>query len=400
MASDKRRKKVRDRIAGLQQDERRRLYKYAARLRRAAAEAPDKTKHRPDCATWDDEDGLPPAVEKRRRRHKGSLRQWAEALVEDGDLGERETLTGPEPDAEGMVLFATAARCRVLVAGGDEDETLDCGVSPDLADAQRSELAVGDRVQLVTTRDDPTVVGLLPRTSVLSRPDSGPGGRHVQRVIAANVDCAVVVVAARQPALRPRLIDRYLVAVEHGGAEAILVVTKIDLLEPVERRQLDDLLAPYRALGTPVICCSSNEGIGLDVLRAALHDHLVVLVGQSGVGKSSLLNALEPRLSIATAETGASQKGRHTTTASTLHRLDEATRVIDTPGVREFGLWELSVDELRGYFHEFDRFAGRCKYSDCSHLHEPQCAVREAVARGDISTARYDSYGRLLESLR
>jgi ribosome biogenesis GTPase len=336
-------------------------------MRRAASEGQTRPKHRVDYEAWDDDD-QPPPTEKRRRRHKGSLRQWAEALVADGDLGQEEVLPGPVPDAEGLVLFATAGRCRVLT---DTGETLDCVVAPDFADAQRSELAVGDRAQLVTAAGEPLIVGLLPRSSVLSRPDSGPGGAFVERVIAANVDCAVVVAAAREPALRPRLLDRYLVAVEHGGAAAIVCVTKIDLLDASQRDALDEILAPYESLGTPVVRCSSTERVGLDVLRRALQGRLAVLVGQSGVGKSSLLNALEPRLAITTRDTTRSRKGRHTTTASTLHLLDDETRVTDTPGVPEFGLWDLSAEELRCYFHEFDSHATSCRYAACCHFDLP-----------------------------
>jgi ribosome biogenesis GTPase len=124
-----------------------------------------------------------------------------------------------------------------------------------------------------------------------------------------------------------------------------------------------------------------------------------VLVGQSGVGKSSLLNALEPEHEIATQSTGRSNKGRHTTTCSTLYRLGDETQIIDTPGIREFGLWQLSRDELRVYFHEFDELASGCRYRDCSHCHEPDCRVRGAVEQGALSAARYGSYKRLVESL-
>ena len=145
--------------------------------------------------------------------------------------------------------------------------------------------------------------------------------------------------------------------------------------------------------------CSSTEGTGIAELRSALRGATAVLVGQSGVGKSSLLNALEPERAIATQSTGRSNKGRHTTTSSTLYRLADDTRIIDTPGIREFGLWQLSRDELRAYFHEFDELALGCRYRDCSHLHEPDCPVREAAERGELAASRYDSYRRLLETL-
>jgi ribosome biogenesis GTPase len=221
----------------------------------------------------------------------------------------------------------------------------------------------------------------------------------VERVIAANVDRAVIVAAIREPVLRPRLLDRYLVAIGHGGASAVLAITKVDLASEQDHQRIEGIRSTYEGLGLPVVACSTTTGLGIDALRRTLAGGLSVLVGQSGVGKSSLINALAPRLEIDTRETGRSHKGRHTTTASTLHRLDDGTRVIDTPGVREFGLWEMTRGELRSHFHEFDELASRCRYADCSHDHEPACAVREAAARGAVRPERYESYLRLLASI-
>ena len=395
MASDESRRRIRDRIAALPENERRQLYKRAANMRRTAQSGRAKPKHRPDYTEWG-EDNAPPALEKRKRRHKGSLRQWAESLVEDDDFGTGEPLTVPRPTDQGLVLFATTGQCQVLLAS---DEVVECQVAPDLAAVQRSDLAVGDRVGIATESDVPTIVEVLPRTSFLSRPDSGPGGRYVERVIAANVDRVVVVAAAKQPPLRTRLLDRYLVAIEHGGADALVAINKVDLLDAAAREELEARLAPYRALGLLVLTCSSTEGTGVADLRAALRGETAVLVGQSGVGKSSLLNALEPERAIATREMSRSNKGRHTTTASTLYRLADGTRIIDTPGVREFGLWQLSRDELRAYFHEFDELTSGCRYRDCSHLHEPDCLVRDAAESGVLPASRYDSYRRLMSTL-
>jgi ribosome biogenesis GTPase len=396
LASNKRSKKVRARITNMRENERRQLYKRAANLRRASKAAPSKPKHRPDYEDWSDEDAAP-TVEKRKRRHNGSLRQWAEALVEDGDLGAGEIIPGPEPSERGMVLFATSGLCQVLLEGSDV--VVECSVTPDIAASQRSDLAVGDHVEIVAETDPPTIVGVLPRSSVLSRPDSGPGGRFVERVVAANVDRVVVVAAARQPPLRARLLDRYLVAIEHGGADPAIAINKTDLLDDAEREELLEVLAPYRTLGVPLVVCSVEDRTGIDELAELLCGELAVLVGQSGVGKSSLLNALEPHLEIATRAPGRANKGRHTTTASTLHRLADGTRIIDTPGVREFGLWQLSTEELCIYFHEFDEPAADCRYRDCIHTHEPECGVRNAVERGKIPAGRYDSYRRLLTTL-
>lgn len=390
---------MRARIEGLKDDERRQLYKRAANMRRASQQKHSKPKHRQDYEALPEDDAYP-GFEKRKRRHKGSLRQWAQALLEDDAVAATAAIAGaPQPAAEGLVLFASSGSCQVLL---DSNEALRCLVAPDLAESQRSDLAVGDRVEICHLDDPdepPTIVGVRPRTSVLSRPDSGPGGRFSERVIAANVDRAVVVASVRQPALRPRLLDRYLVAIESGGAEAAIAVTKVDLLAAGELDALLERLAPIRELGVPIVPCSSTRAIGIDALADLLRGGTAAFVGQSGVGKSSLLNALEPALEIATREIGPSNKGRHSTTASTLHQLADGTRIVDTPGIREFGLWRLTRAQLRGCFHEFDAHASACRYADCQHAQEPICAVRSAVARGEVSEARYESYLRLLATL-
>jgi ribosome biogenesis GTPase len=214
-------------------------------------------------------------------------------------------------------------------------------------------------------------------------------------VIAANVDVVVNVVSLKTPPLRPGLIDRYLIAIGKSGAEPLLCVNKIDLLESAEEL---DAVRPYQDIGIPVILCSASTGAGLDELSGALAGKLCVLAGHSGVGKSSLLNALDPQLQIATGSVSeANEKGRHTTTSSALYRLPNGATVIDTPGIREFGLWDITRDDLRHYYQEFGAY--QCAFADCTHVHEPDCAVKRAVASGAISEARYESYARILASL-
>jgi ribosome biogenesis GTPase len=232
---------------------------------------------------------------------------------------------------------------------------------------------------------------------VLSRPD--PINPHRQRLIAANIDLVVHVVSVRKPPLRPRLIDRYLIAIQRGGAQPLICVNKIDLLAPEERVTELTALDVYRALDVPVIACSSRSGEGLDGLRGAVQGKTCALVGHSGVGKSSILNALDERLQLATGDLQRRGTGRHTTSSSTLHDLGGGTLLIDTPGIREFGLWDLQPDTLRDYFPEFGEAAEHCRFNDCTHLHEPQCEVKARVALGEINAARYGAYVRLSEDL-
>lgn len=243
-------------------------------------------------------------------------------------------------------------------------------------------VAVGDEVQVSGNQ----VTEIAPRRTVLSRPD--PSNPQAEKVLAANVDSVVIVSSVGTPAFRAGLIERVLIAVEHGGAEPVICVNKIEL------RTADDDLSPlecFRDLGTRVIETSCATGEGLLELRAAIRGRMCVFTGHSGVGKSSLINALFPDLNLTTGEL--SKKGRHTTTSSCLHEDVDGTTVIDTPGIREFGLWKVGPRELREYFPEFRQLAQGCRFNDCTHTHEPRCAVREAVL------ARYERYLRLLGSL-
>jgi ribosome biogenesis GTPase len=236
------------------------------------------------------------------------------------------------------------------------------------------------------------VTGVEPRRTMLSRRD--PYVKTKQLPIVANIDLVGIVVSCVSPPLHPRLIDRYLAAIWRGGAEPFITMNKTDLHESGPGLEEDRAkLNPYRDMGIPVFEMSVHEEHGSAALAEHLRGKVAVFVGHSGVGKSTLVNSL---IESAHASTGAtsdySTKGRHTTTASTLHQEGDI-RIIDTPGVREFGIDFASPAEIAECFRDFP--AG-CRFSDCIHLHEDGCKVRDEVARGGLSAARYDSYRRLV----
>jgi ribosome biogenesis GTPase len=281
----------------------------------------------------------------------------------------------------------------------DESGTWDAELGPELAAVQQTAVAVGDEVLWERIAGSARIREVLPRRTTLSRPD--PGNRHRRRVLAANVDLAVLVLCARRPAFRPGLVDRFLVALDRGGVKPLVVVNKLDLASDTQSRaDLQLALAPYPPLGVPTIFTSAESGEGMAPLRNALEGLTSVFVGHSGVGKSSLLNALDPqgRRDTSRGRHG-DGKGRHTTTSSCLSRLRNDTRVIDTPGVRAFGLWSMSPADVRAAFPEFERHAAGCRFRDCSHLVEPECAVQAARRNGLVPTSRMESYARILASL-
>lgn len=275
---------------------------------------------------------------------------------------------------------------------------LDCGparIAHRLLLDPRFQLVVGDEVACEPTDGPFRIVAVRPRRSWLLRPD--PGNAQRELLLAANVDLGVITAAVQDPPLRPGLIDRLLLALQRGHVSPLLCINKVDLLDAAAQAQLDATLQPYVDQGVAVLCCSASSGRGLPELREALRGRTCVFVGHSGVGKSSLLNALDPDGARATGAVREHDgRGRHTTSASSLRLLADGTRVIDTSGIRAFGLAALQRDELAAAFPELAPLARQCRFGDCSHAHEPDCAVRAAVAAGSIGAARFAAYLRLL----
>jgi ribosome biogenesis GTPase / thiamine phosphate phosphatase len=351
------------------------------------------------------------------KRRADPLIDWVLRIVEK-EYGHaqkvREQTTDSDELKEGLVVELTRRRATVLPSDEtDVSKAMFCRLSAELAARQQSGIAVGDRVvytKLDAKDDDEElfeVVSVMERTSKLARPDAHDV--RLERVVAANVDVIVVVVSVVSPPLHPRLIDRYLVAIESGGCEAVIAVNKVDLLDDSNRDSELAKLDPYREAGLPIAICAAVPGDDsssrVDELRALLSGKTCAFVGHSGVGKSSLANALDPALGLETGHVRErDQRGRHTTTSSSMHFIDgvdgKQIRVIDTPGVRFFGLADVSPEELRWMFPEFLEYTHDCKFNDCSHDHEPGCAVEAAVKAGDISEVRYETYLRLLEELK
>ena len=257
-------------------------------------------------------------------------------------------------------------------------------------------LAVGDEVILEDAGGAWAIAEILPRRSVLAR--RSPSGAYGERIVAANVDQVIVVFAAANPEPHPRMLDRFLVIAEANGLQAHIVVNKVDLVDPAAARAR---FADYPLAGYPIHYTSTVTRVGLDELAAALKGRTSALSGPSGVGKSSLLNALYPGLDLRVGAISQSvNKGRHTTVGALLHPLPDGGYVADTPGLREVGIWGLSADALDRCFPEFVAHLGHCRFADCHHVVEPDCAVRAAIAAGELSANRYDSYVRLRHELQ
>jgi ribosome biogenesis GTPase len=260
-------------------------------------------------------------------------------------------------------------------------------------------VAVGDVVRWVPAPGQGgVIVDVLPRRNQIARRSAVPmpGAHAHEQVIVANVDQVVPVFAAANPAPKWNLLDRYLTLAESLELPALVVLTKADLAADGDP-ELGEALDEYRRLGYPVVVTSAVSGQGLAELRQALRGRVSVLLGKSGVGKTSLLNALEPDLGQRVAEVSAvTGKGRHTTSQARLFPLAMGGALADTPGTREFGLWDLDPEELALFFPEMRPWVGQCRFGlDCRHDEEPGCAIRQAVMRGQISPRRYHSYLRL-----
>jgi ribosome biogenesis GTPase len=323
-----------------------------------------------------------------------------------GDLSRKRTIiaddtnpAGPEPAGETVMPAIDLSEClqgRVVRVHGQHNIVMTgdgveyaCAVRRllrSLAIEERNVVTTGDRVWFRPAAEfEGLIEKVEPRYGLLTR-----RSWKREHVLVANVDQVVIVAALAEPFLKPHLVDRYLVSASMGSLRPIVCFNKADLVDPADFQQI---LGLYAQLGIRVILASIHSGQGIEALREQLHGRQSVFAGQSGVGKTSLLNAIEPGLRLRVREVSEmNQKGRHTTTTAELIKLSFGGWVVDTPGIRQFDLWNVIPAELDGHFPEFRPFVARCVFPGCSHLHEDNCAVRGAVHEGWIDPQRYYSY--------
>lgn len=346
------------------------------------------------------ESGLTKKFEQHGFEDDDSIRR--EQLSGKGELAKKRTVVGeettgdtsgfkvlPEVDLEnclsGRVL---EVRGLVSVVQTSDGQRYNCALRrllKTLETDQRHVVAVGDEVQFRPDGEEGLIERIEPRSGVLSR-----SSRDRQHVLVANVEKMVIVASAAEPDLKPHLIDRFLVAAEQAQIDPVICINKVDLVEP---GSLQPLVGVYAQMGYEVLQVSAVSGLNLPILRDTLKDCASVVVGQSGVGKSSLLNVVEPglglRVGLVSRET---QKGRHTTTTARLIGLSTGGFIVDTPGIRQFALWDVAREEVAGLFRDIRPFVGYCRFPDCTHTHEADCAVKASVADGQLDARRYESY--------
>lgn len=324
-----------------------------------------------------------------------------------GELTRKRTVLGASAEGEAagvgvhLDVDSATARGRVLAVHGltstvqDESGALHtCATRrllKTLSTDQRHVVSAGDFVMIRSIGGGEAVIERVePRQSILSRATRGR-----QQILVTNVDQLLIVASAAEPYLKPNLIDRFLISAHKNHLRPLICINKIDLVEPAS---LAPLVGVYSQMGYRVMLLSAASGLGIERLRREMAGCASVVAGQSGVGKSSLLNAIDPALQLRTSHVSAeSQKGRHTTTTARLWPLSSGGYVVDTPGIRQFQLWDVIPQEVIGYMRDLRPYVNHCKFPDCTHTHEAQCAVKDAVADGRLDLRRYESYCQMYD---
>ncbi len=334
---------------------------------------------------------------QRKERKRASSKDKSKYKKTDMDKA------GPQSVPEGEFRRGRVISIRSLEIVVDSDgEQVICtlrGVLKKERSRQKNLVVVGDNVLFEdATSGEGVIVYVEERYSWLSRSDSLE--KRNEQCIAANIDQVIITTSLLIPPLKPALIDRYIISTLRGNMEPVIVFNKIDLTSESdeEAQLLEECRTLYTSLGFPVVLLSAISCEGLPALYDAMNGKASVFAGQSGVGKSSLINAVAG-LSLPIGDTGRARKGIHTTTTASLVPLPFGGWCIDTPGVRSFGMWNLSKEDLQRYFPEIDALRGQCKYPNCTHVHEPGCILQQEIDEKKISSLRYNSYISLLEEI-
>ena len=332
----------------------------------------------------------------------------SERVSGKGDLTRKRTIvgqeTGDDRDGFGVDLKVDEAKCvagRVIRVHGlnsivhsDDGIQYECairGILKSLSTDLQHVVVAGDRVVIQKLDDNQAViVKVEARRNQLSRTS-----RQRQQIIVSNIDQVLIVASAAEPILKPNLVDRFVVTAEKARIQPVIVINKIDLVYPAD---LQPISGVWGQLGYPVIHVSVKKNINIDQLKTIVANKDSVVTGQSGVGKSSILNVIQEGLDVRVSKVSSdNQKGRHTTTTAELIPLDLGGHLIDTPGIRQFQLWDISAEEVASYFRDIRPYVTGCRFPDCTHTHEEDCQVKYAVADGRIDVRRYESYCQIRE---
>ncbi len=338
-------------------------------------------------------------IQEERISGKGDLVRRRTVIVDANEPANKEDLgfenlpaCNPEQCRPGRVLRVHGLKSFVEDESGTVFSCTTRRILKTMSTDQRHVVVAGDRVLfreatigVQTSELEGVIERVEPRTGAISRLS-----KNRKQLLVTNVDQTLIITSAAEPILKPNLIDRLLITSERSGIRPVICINKIDLVDPAK---LQPLIGTYSQMGYTVLPVSAASGFGIERLRREIKDRESVLTGQSGVGKSSILNRLDPSLELRVGEISQeTQKGTHTTTTAELLRLSFGGYVVDTPGIRQFMLWDIIPEEVLGYFRDLRPYENYCRFPNCTHSHEADCAVKNAVADGRVDLRRYESF--------